>query len=62
MLWWWISGAFGVVVYIGLFTIFGLGCVQKALWIWFILGFFFPLLWIIGAFRPSKKTGPAISD
>jgi hypothetical protein len=62
MLWWWISGAFGVLIYIGLFVIFGLGCAQKGRWLLFVLGFFIPLVWIIGAFMSSTKTGPAISD
>ena len=55
MWWWWISGAFGVLIYIALFTIFGLGCIQKSQWIWFGIGFVFPLLWIIGATRPTPE-------
>jgi hypothetical protein len=55
MLWWWISGALGVLLYFAIFVIWGLGCVQKSRWLWFGLGFFLPILWIIGASR--SETG-----
>jgi hypothetical protein len=55
---WWISGIFGVVIYIGLFVVFGLGCVQKSKWVWFALGFVFPLLWIIGGRGPAPEPEP----
>ena len=57
MIWWWISGFFGVIIYVWLLTVFGLGCVQKSRYLWFVLGIFFPILWIIGNSRP--ETGSA---
>ena len=53
MLWWWITGAFGVLIYVGILVIWGLGCVQKSRYVWFVLGFFLTILWIIGATRPE---------
>jgi hypothetical protein len=55
MLWWWISGGIGALIYVFLFVIFGLGCIQSSRWIWFVLGFFLPILWIIGATRPTPS-------
>jgi hypothetical protein len=57
-MWWWIGGGLGVLVYILLLLAFGLGCIQKSRWLLFVLGLFFPLLWIIGALMPAR-TQPA---
>lgn len=59
-MWWWISGALGVFIWVALFFIFGLGCIQKSQWLWFVLGFVFPILWIVGATRPAP-TAPQMS-
>ena len=56
MLWWWVSGVLGVMLYVGLLTIFGLGCIQKGRTLWFILGLFLPILWIIGFALPSPSS------
>ena len=56
MLWWWISGVFGVLIYLAILVIWGLGCVQKSRWLWFVLGFFLPILWIIGSSRPASSS------
>ncbi|HEY2355375.1 MAG TPA: hypothetical protein VGH79_10805 [Gaiellaceae bacterium] len=37
-----------MIVYIGLFAIFGLGCVQNKHYLLFVLGIFLPILWIFG--------------
>ena len=60
MLWWWVSGVLGVMLYCALLTIFGLGCIQKGRTLWFVLGLFLPILWIIGAFLPSTKDAQPI--
>lgn len=57
-MWWWIGGGLGVLLYILLLLAFGLGCIQKSRWLLFVLGLFFPLLWIIGALMPAR-TQPA---
>jgi hypothetical protein len=55
-MWWWIGGGiFAAFIWIFFLVVFGLGCVQKSQWLWFVLGFIFPLLWIVGATRPEKR-------
>jgi len=46
---WWILGGAGILLYFILFFAFGIGCIQKGRWVWFIVGFVFPLVWIVGA-------------
>ena len=53
---WWVSGFLGVIVYVMVLTIWGLGCVQKGRWIWFGLGFLLPILWIVGYYLPSPSS------
>ena len=38
-----------VVLYIILLVTLGVMSIRKGHWVMFILGFFFPLLWVIGA-------------
>jgi hypothetical protein len=46
---WWALGGIGVVLYIVLLIALGVTCIRKGHWVMFILGFFLPLFWIIGA-------------
>jgi hypothetical protein len=56
---WWGIGAAGVILYLVLIFALGLTCLRKGHWVMFILGFFFPLLWIIGAIIPPTHPQPA---
>ena len=56
---WWGIGAAGVILYLVLVIALGLTCLRKGHWVMFILGFFFPLLWIIGAIIPPTHPQPA---
>jgi hypothetical protein len=50
----WGIGVLGFVLYVVLLIALGLTCLRKGHWIMFILGFFFPLFWIIGAVIPPR--------
>jgi hypothetical protein len=39
----------GPILYIILLVTLGIFCIRKGHWVLFILGLFFPLLWLIGA-------------
>ena len=41
-------------VYIVLLITLGIISIRKGHWVMFILGFFFPLFWIIGAVMPRR--------
>jgi hypothetical protein len=56
---WWGIGAAGVILYLVLMIALGLTCLRKGHWAMFILGFFFPLFWIIGAIIPPTHPQPA---
>jgi len=49
---WWGIGGFGVLLYLVLMIALGLTCLRKGHWVMFIIGFFIPLFWIIGAIIP----------
>lgn len=55
MLWWLVPGIVGVFLYVILLMIWGLGCIQKSRYLWFVLGIFLPILWIIGNSRPQEE-------
>jgi hypothetical protein len=49
---WWAIGGFAAFVYIVLIISLGMNTLRKGHWVMFILGFFLPLFWIIGALSP----------
>jgi hypothetical protein len=52
---WWALGGIGVVLYIVLLLALGVMCIRKGHWVLFVLGFFMPFFWIIGAImRPAN--------
>jgi hypothetical protein len=53
-MWWWVGGGLAALLWLMLLLIFGLGCIQKGRWLWFVLGIFLPLFWIIGILIPSR--------
>jgi len=52
---WWGIGGFGVLLYFVLMIALGLTCLRKGHWVMFIIGFFIPLFWIIGAIIPPVR-------
>ena len=59
---WWLLG----VIYLVLLITLGVITFRKGHWILGLIGFFFPILWIIGAVLPSKRcllyTSPSPRD
>jgi hypothetical protein len=53
---WIFLGGIGVVLYIVLVFTLGFMTLRKGHWFMFIIGFFFPLFWIIGALIPPVRT------
>jgi hypothetical protein len=51
----WGLGGLGIFLYIVLMIVLGLSCLRKGHWVMFILGFFLPLFWIIGAIIPPVR-------
>ena len=45
-------GGIGVILYLVLLITLGVITIRKGHWVLFIIGFFFPLLWLIGALLP----------
>ena len=43
------------LLYLVLLIVLGLSCLRKGHWVMFILGFFLPLFWIIGAIIPPVR-------
>ena len=56
---WWALGGIGVVLYIVLLLALGVTCIRKGHWVLFVLGFFLPFFWIIGAIMPPVTPRPA---
>ena len=50
----WIGGGYGILWLILAITL-GVITIRKGHWVMFILGFFLPLFWIIGAIIPSAR-------
>ena len=44
-----------VVLWYLIFIAFAFNCLRKGHLFWFIVGIFFPPLWIIGAILPSRR-------
>lgn len=42
------------IIYVFLLIFLGVKCVRNRRWILFVLGFFVPVLWIIGGVLPPK--------
>jgi hypothetical protein len=56
---WWGIGVGGFILYLVLVFVFALSCLRKGHWVLFILGFFLPLFWIIGALIGPRHPQPA---
>jgi hypothetical protein len=50
----WYGIGFGLL-YLVLLVALGVTCLRKGHWVMFILGFFLPLFWIIGAVIPPVR-------
>ena len=55
---WWGIGI-GAFLYMILLVIFGLGLAYKGRWALFLIGFVFPIVWIVGYFAAGRKPAPA---
>ena len=44
-----------VVIYLALIVTLGIMSIRKGHWVMFIIGFFLPLFWLIGALLPTKR-------
>ena len=53
-MWWGIGAGLGIL-YLVLVFVFALACLRKGHWVMFIVGFFMPLFWIIGAIIPPVR-------
>ena len=49
----WIIG--GSIIYLILVVTLGVMSIRKGHWIMFIIGFFLPFFWLIGALMPSRR-------
>jgi len=55
-MWWGIGGGLAIL-WLVLLIVLGISCLRKGHWVMFILGFFLPLFWIIGAvISPRTQT------
>ena len=50
-MWWGIGGGLAIL-WLVLLIVLGISCLRKGHWVMFIIGFIFPLFWIIGAVIP----------
>jgi hypothetical protein len=57
-MWYWTGGLLGLLYFVLMITL-GIITIRKGHWVMFIIGIFFPLLWIIGALMPAKNPQPA---
>ena len=53
-MWYWTGGLLGLLYFVLMITL-GIITIRKGHWVMFIIGIFFPLLWIIGALMPPKN-------
>ena len=56
---WWGIGFGGLFLYLIILFTLGLMTLRKGHWVMFIIGIFFPLLWLIGAVIPPTTTAEA---
>ena len=50
-MYWFIGGG---ILYLVLILTLGIVCIRKRRWVLFVLGIFFPLLWLVGAAIPTR--------
>jgi hypothetical protein len=43
------------VIYLALILTLGIMSIRKGHWVMFVIGFFLPLFWLIGALLPTKR-------
>jgi hypothetical protein len=53
-MWWGIGGGLAIL-WLVLLIVLGISCLRKGHWVMFIVGFFLPLFWIIGAIIPPVR-------
>ena len=58
-MWWWFGGTLALI-WVIVFFMFAFAALAKGHWIMFILGFFLPIFWIIGAL--IEPTPRAVAD
>jgi hypothetical protein len=59
-MWWGFGGAL-VLIWVIVFFMFAFTALRKGHWIMFIIGFFLPIFWIIGALiPPTARAGGAL--
>jgi len=46
----------GGILYVVLLVTLGILCLRKGHWVMFIIGFIFPLMWLIGAVIPPVRS------
>jgi len=44
------------VIYLVLLVTLGIMTLRKGHWVMFIIGLIFPILWLVGAIMPSRRT------
>lgn len=47
--------ALWTIIYVVLLVTLGILSIRKGHWIMFLVGFFFPLFWLIGALLPRRR-------
>lgn len=55
-MWWGIGGGLYFLFWISILITLGVTTLRKGHWVFFILGIFLPLFWLIGAVLPPKQT------
>jgi hypothetical protein len=54
-MWWGIGGGLYFLFWITIMVTLGVTTLRKGHWVFFILGIFLPLFWLIGAVLPPKQ-------
>ena len=54
-MWWGIGGGLYFLFWITIMVTLGVTTLRKGHWVFFILGIFLPLFWLIGALLPPKQ-------
>jgi hypothetical protein len=54
-MWWGIGGGLAILWFVLMVTL-GIATLRKGHWVWFILGIFLPLFWIVGALLPPARS------